>query len=181
MKTKRLGIRVLALIGILAALLTAFSVQAAPSPGRGGPGGGGGGGGTSTAPLSDLEKAALNAAIHEEYFARNSYLAVIAEFGDIRPFSNIAGSEQNHVNAVGNLLAKYGLPVPVDTDLPAGAPSWWPTVRDACAHGVWIEKDDIKLYDNLLPDITHGDIIQVFNNLRSASKNNHLPAFQACD
>ncbi len=70
--------------------------------------------------------------------------------------------------------------MPANTGLPAGAPNWWPTRQAACQRGVDVEIDDIALYDNLLPGMQHGDIIQVFTNLRSASINNHLPAFEAC-
>ena len=45
--------------------------------------------------------------------------------------------------------------------------------------GVAAEIADAALYDELKPMVTHTDILQVFNNLQSASLNIHLPAFQA--
>ncbi len=183
MKTKRWGIRVVALIGLVVALLIAGTVQAAPHMRWGGPGGGGGGGGGGgSGSLNADEIAALDAAVEEEYLARNSYRAVIAQFGSIAPFSNIANSEQNHIDAVNNLRAKYGLLTPQDFPLPTGWPTSWQSVRDACALGVLVEIDDIDLYDRLFQtNIVHGDILQVFTNLQSASINHHLPAFQGCD
>lgn len=53
----------------------------------------------------------------EEKLARDVYLA-IAEMYDIRSFSNIAESEQTHMDAVGRLLEQYGLEDPVADDVP---------------------------------------------------------------
>jgi hypothetical protein len=54
------------------------------------------------------------------------------------------------------------------------------TLSDACQAGVTAEIADAALYDELKPEVTHSDILQVFNNLQSASLNSHLPAFQTC-
>ena len=179
MKTTKRRRAVFAMIVLTAALVAASTAQAAPYAGRG-PGGGGGGGGGSTTPLSSDEMMALSEAINEEYLAFNTYTAVIRQLGSIVPFSNIVNAEQNHYSAVGNLFTKYGLPVPPNTGVVS---TTWPTRKAACATGVLVELDDIALYDRWLQSgfVKHSDIINVFTNLRSASINNHLPAFQGCD
>jgi hypothetical protein len=176
--------RFLMSVGMLAVLLMATNVQAAPQMGYGGPGGGGGGGrgGGGGGPLSTDEIAAITAAIDEEYLARNSYLAVMNRLGPISPFSNIARSELAHVSAIANLFTKYGLPVPSDPKQVFGDSASVSTRQQACGIGIQVEVADIELYDALFAagNITHGDIINVFTNLQSASINNHLPAFTAC-
>ena len=59
------------------------------------------------------------------------------------------------------------------------APSF-ATLSAACQAGAAAEIADAALYDQLKPVVTHTDILQVFNNLQSASLNSHLPSFEAC-
>jgi len=40
---------------------------------------------------------------------------------------------------------------------------------------------DAALYDEIMPSTTHADLLRVYANLKAASLNNHLPAFQACE
>lgn len=135
--------------------------------------------GTALAPLDAAEVAALTEAINEEYGALNTYQAAIAQFGNIYPFSQIARSEQQHVNALARLFTKYGLAVPANPGL-ATTPTW-ATVADACQTGVDAEIADAALYDTLKPSVANADILQVFANLQAASLNSHLPAFEACN
>lgn len=122
---------------------------------------------------------ALTEAIDEEYGALNTYQAAVVQFGNIYPFSQIARSEQQHINALARLFTKYGLTVPANPGL-ASTPSW-STVADACQTGVAAEIADAALYDELKPSVDNADILQVFANLQAASLNSHLPAFDACN
>lgn len=172
----------LAVATILLLGLMAFArpepVYASSLDRRGGPGGNGGGGGVALTPLTDSEKAALNQAILEEYGALNLYQSVIDQFGDAYPFSQIVRAEQQHVNALVRQATKYGVAVPANPGLKT-TPSF-DTLAEACQAGVEAEKADAALYDRLEPLVTHTDILNVFNNLQSASLNSHLPAFQTC-
>jgi len=134
--------------------------------------------GTALIPLSAAEKDALNRAILEEYGAFNLYQSVIAQFGNVYPFSQIAIAEQQHINALTLQANKYGVIVPANPGL-TPVP-YFNTLNAACQAGVEAEIADAALYDALKPVVTHADILKVFNNLQSASLNNHLPAFQAC-
>lgn len=139
-------------------------------------------GGSAYAQLSTAEKAALTEAIAEEYLARDTYQFVLSRLGaTVTPFSQIAVSEQQHVDALAALFRKYGQAVPGDPGLTEN-----PSFADrkaACQIGVDAEIHDIALYDRLLAsgDIKHADLVQVFKNLRAASVNNHLPAFDRCN
>jgi hypothetical protein len=43
------------------------------------------------------------------------------------------------------------------------------------------EQATVALYDELLPQVAaYPDVEYVFTNLRSASQDNHLPAFERC-
>lgn len=144
--------------------------------------GAGGGGGALQAgsfePLSEIEAEALMRAIQEEYGAQALYQSVLDTFGDVEPFSRIVGSEAQHAAALVRMAEKYGLPVPEFTST-EGLPEF-ETLAEACQAGVEAEIADAALYDELAPLTTHADILRVYENLKNASLNNHLPAFQAC-
>jgi hypothetical protein len=182
----RMGAAALVLGGLLLGTLTsAGAASAAELDRRGGPPGGTAAPVTGTlwqtpvAPLDAAEKAALTAAIKEEYGALNTYQAVLSQFGSVKPFSRIVRSEQQHVNALSQLFVKYGLPVPANPGLLA-APIFT-GLTAACQTGVDAEIADAALYDTLKPSVDNIDILQVFSNLQAASLNNHLPAFDACN
>ena len=129
--------------------------------------------------LSDAVLDAMNDGIQDEYHAELTYMKVIEKFGEVQPFSNIVSAEERHSEAIARLFVNYDLPVP---------PSLWnldnvpefATLTDACAGGVAAELDNIALYDDLLTRDLPQDVRNVFTNIRAASLENHLPAFQAC-
>jgi hypothetical protein len=129
-------------------------------------------------PLSKAEKDTLNQALLEEYGALNLYQSVIGQFGSVAVFAQIARAEQQHINALTRLMTKYQLAVPVNPGLNP-APTF-ATLSEACQAGVTAEIADAALYDELMPEVSHTDILRVFSNLQNASLNNHLPAFEAC-
>ncbi|NMB89437.1 MAG: DUF2202 domain-containing protein [Chloroflexi bacterium] len=172
----------------LAVCLPGESVAAAALDGRGGPGGWGGNGqsggavapgsGLALTPLSEAEASALHTAILEEYGALNLYNAVIDQFGSVAPFSLIALSEQQHVDALVYQAEKYGVAVPANPGLSSTA--LFDDLSAACQAGVEAEIADGALYDELKAVTTHSDLLNVYDRLQSASLNSHLPAFQAC-
>jgi len=156
------------------------AVQAPGTPGGRGYGYGmSGQAGAALTPLSAQEAEGLQDAILEEYGALNLYQSVIAQFGNVYPFSQIAASEQQHTDALVRQAEKYGVSVPANPGL-AQAPTF-ATLADACKAGVAAEIADAELYDTLKAFTTHADLLRVYDNLQAASLNNHLPAFQTCD
>jgi hypothetical protein len=129
-------------------------------------------------PLSESEVAHLIAALDDEYQARATYAQVIADFGDVRPFSNIVDAEDRHARALITLFDRYGVPVPPDT-WPDRAPRYG-SLREACEAGVAAEVANAELYDELLAGTERADIREVYENLREASQERHLPAFRRC-
>jgi len=63
-------------------------------------------------PLAPTEIRALEEALDDEYRAWCTYDQVIADFGEIRPFSNIREAEGRHIEALLALFARYGLAAP---------------------------------------------------------------------
>jgi hypothetical protein len=136
---------------------------------------------TSTAltPLSAAEEQALQDAILEEYGALNLYQAVIDQFGNVYPFSQIVRAEQQHVNALVRQATKYGVEAPANPDL--SSPVSFTTTAEACQAGVEAEKADAALYDDLKAVTTHSDLTSVYTRLQNISLNTHLPVFEACN
>ncbi|BDQ33484.1 DUF2202 domain-containing protein [Pseudodesulfovibrio portus] len=139
-------------------------------------------------PLSHAEKEGLAFMFEEEKLARDVYAAMDTAWND-RIFSNIASSEQQHMDSIRTLLVKYGLPVPADTpgqfDDPlirelfeeltgAGRKS----LTDGLRVGATIEDLDIADLKSRLADADNRDIRVVYQNLMKGSRN-HLRSFSA--
>ena len=57
-------------------------------------------------PLTEAEIHALNEALDDEYLAWATYDQVIADFGEMPPFSNIREAEARHIEALCTLFAR---------------------------------------------------------------------------
>ena len=138
--------------------------------------------GAGTATLDPVAKAALLTALAGpagEYAARAEYTAILAEFGaGVQPYANILEAEEQHVAALEQQCQKFGVPIPDDAYLGNVTPP--ATLLEAAAIGVLAETQNVATYDNLLAQVqNYPSLVQVFTNLRAASLNNHLPAFEA--
>lgn len=128
--------------------------------------------------LDQQEAQALLAALDDEYKAHTTYDQVIRDFGPVRPFVNIVEAEARHIAALLTLFERYGLPVPPNP-WPGKTPRY-PSVDAACVAAVQAEIDNAALYDRVLASTCRPDILAVYQALRSASQDRHLPAFQRC-
>jgi hypothetical protein len=131
----------------------------------------------------------INGLLHmreEEKVARDVYLT-FAKMYNNRVFSNIAKSEQAHMNAILNLLNGYkltdpvaGLAVGVFTpafqDIYDGLILRGTSLKEALLVGVDIEVMDIDDLKVRIGETTVPNILQVYNNLKMGSTN-HLSAF----
>ena len=124
----------------------------------------------------------------EEKVARDVYLT-LGDLWGAQVFSNIAGSEQTHMDAIGTLLDRYAIADPAagnaigeftNPDLQAlyddlvalGSQS----LADALTVGVVIEETDIADLMDELSAVEHADIQRVYDNLENGSTN-HLRAY----
>jgi hypothetical protein len=128
--------------------------------------------------LNAGEIAALREALDDEYHAFSSYDQVVADFGEVRPFINIRGAEARHIDAWLGLFGRYNVQ-PSANEWP-GKVKRYHSVRDACVDAVQAEIANGALYDRLMGSTTRPDLLAVFTNLREASQERHLPAFQRC-
>ncbi len=139
-----------------------------------------GGGGTTA--LDPAAKHALLTALagpEGEYAARAEYTAILAKFGaGVQPYANILEAEKKHVAALQQQCQKFGVPIPPDPYMgKVTAPA---TLLEAAEIGVMAEILNVAMYDDLLAKVgNYSSLLQVFTNLRAASLNNHLPAFEA--
>lgn len=123
---------------------------------------------------------ALSIALQGEYLAEETYRAVVEDFGSVQPFASIITAEVNHAEAFTILYEARGLDVP--------ASQWnsenvarYPSIQEACEAGEIIEQATVDRYDAFLQADLPADVERVFINLRDASRDRHLPAFQRCD
>jgi len=124
----------------------------------------------------------------EEKLARDVYLYLFDEW-EQWIFENIAASEQQHMEAVKNLLDKYNLADPADGNGEGVFTNqelqglYWDLIElgtrsklDALYVGATIEDMDIFDLKQILSDAEKPDIIKVCENLMKGSRN-HLRAF----
>lgn len=136
--------------------------------------------------LSEAEEQSLAFMREEEKLARDVYQAMYDLWG-LRVFTNIAGSEQQHMDSVLTLIERYGLEDPViapgrfsdpelqqlyDDLVARGSES----VEEALMVGALIEEVDIIDLDEAIADTSQEDIRFVYESLRAGSEN-HLRAF----
>ena len=151
--------------------------QAQGNGNRGGRGNGNGQGGGYN-PLTETDIKALNLALNDEYHALAVYQSVIATFGEVEPFVEIAASEQRHIDALVNQFNKHELPIPENSWL--GTISPFDSVQQACQVGVEAEIANADFYNQLFTMTDDPSLIRVFTNLSNASLNSHLPQFETC-
>jgi len=126
--------------------------------------------------LTRAEITALHEALDDEYKAWTTYDQVIHDFGPERPFINIVESEARHIEALRTLFERYGVAVPGNPW--AGRVPRFASTREACQAGVEAEVENAALYERLMRSTEREDILAVFENLRRASQERHLPAFR---
>lgn len=129
-------------------------------------------------PLSRNEIEALEDALDDEYKALATYDQVIEDFGAIRPFINIRDSEARHISALLELFGFYDVEPPENTWI--GNVPRYEDVQSACAAAVEAEIENVELYDRIMASTARPGVVAVFRNLRDASQQRHLPAFQRC-
>jgi len=136
----------------------------------------------TTGTLSGEAKEAILEALtgpEGEYAAYAMYTAVIEKFGEVEPCVSIREAEARHIEALKRLLDKYGVAYPEENPYLGKVPT---PERLEDAARAWAEGEvkNVAMYDQLLAAVAdHPDAVRVFEHLRRASQERHLPAFQA--
>jgi hypothetical protein len=133
--------------------------------------------------LTADQQAAVLTALDDERHAEAVYAAVIAKFGEVRPFSAVIRSERTHQARLTGLLGAAGVAVPANPYATGGKGVSVPaTLAEACRVAVDAEIANAALYDkDLLPRVKDVPAATaVFTALSTASTRNHLPAFERC-
>jgi hypothetical protein len=111
-----------------------------------------------------------------EYAAAASYLAVLDEYGSVEPYQSIYQSELRHIDALIRQLEKAGVVVPENPYLgKVTIPDNLVSIAEAEAR---VEVLNVEMYDLLISKTENTNLIKVLENLRTASLESHLPAFE---
>ena len=111
-----------------------------------------------------------------EYAALASYQSVLDEYGQVEPYATIMAAEGRHADALIRQLERFGVEIPENPYLgKISAPADLETAAEAWAEG---EILNVEMYDELIAEAQSEQVIKVLNNLRSASLDSHLPAFE---
>jgi hypothetical protein len=120
----------------------------------------------------------LEYAVEDEYMAKAEYEALIEEFGNIRPFTNIIKAEQRHIDMLLPLFEKYDVEIPVDDA--ADRVVIPETLAETFEIGVEAEIKNIDMYKDFLETDLPEDVELTFERLMKASES-HLRAFERND
>ena len=133
----------------------------------------------ASAPVTTGDDAALKIALEDEYRAEATYAAVIDSFGEVRPFINIIEAERRHATRVRAEMTR--LAIAYDAENPfMGTIEAPATLLEACELGIEAERENIALYDRILPTIEDDGVRATLSDLQWASRERHLPAFERC-
>jgi hypothetical protein len=111
-----------------------------------------------------------------EYAAAASYQAVLEKYGQVEPYATIYQAELRHINALVRQLQNQGEPVPSNPYTgKIDAPKDLVTAAKTWAEG---EILNVELYDELIAKTDNPNLLRVLGNLRRASLESHLPAFE---
>jgi hypothetical protein len=111
-----------------------------------------------------------------EYAAAASYLAVLDKYGAVEPYQTIYQAELRHIDALIRQLERLGAEVPENPYLgKITAPDDLVSAAKAWAEG---EVLNVELYDQLISKTDTANLLKVLGNLRIASLESHLPAFE---
>ncbi len=146
-----------------------------------GPGAGAGYARAQTRPLSEEAKNALLEALagpEGEYAAYAVYTAVIEKYGAVEPYVSIREAEAKHIEALQRQLDRYGVDYPKTNPFLGKVEAPGDLAAFAQA-GVEAEIANVSMYDRLMEAVAdYPNLVQVFEHLRAASQERHLPAFE---
>jgi hypothetical protein len=129
-------------------------------------------------PLPEPARIAVERALADERVAEATYARLQEQIGATRPLSRIERAERRHSSALERLLVSHGHAVP-----PPGEAPPVPVVTDgaaACRVGATWERANVAMYDDMLRETLPDDVRCVFEHLRGASRDHHLPALERC-
>ena len=139
--------------------------------------------GSPTAPaavdLTPEVRTALERSIQDEYRAETTYQGVVNDLGPLPPFLNVLTAEQRHSASIAQAFVRRGLTSPANEWSLDRVPHF-SAIAAACGAAATAERDNVAMYDDMLRLSLPSDVRQVFENNRSASLVNHLPAFERC-
>lgn len=117
----------------------------------------------------------LTYAIQDEYMAQAEYQAIMAKYGQVRPYTNITRSETSHIASLSTLFNTYNIALPVnDAASRVVLPS---TLQASYTTGVQAEIANIAMYKSFLSQDLPADVELTFTKLLRASEN-HLKAYE---
>lgn len=108
--------------------------------------------------------------VEEEMNAEHLYSELLKQYPEVRLFSNLAESESRHANALIRALSRAGISTDDATIQELEIP---PTLEEALAFALALEKEDIEMLQSLLEDVEDSRLERVLKNLLHGSQRHH--------
>jgi rubrerythrin len=115
----------------------------------------------------------LNLAIEDEYHAKNTYVAIVDDFGDVSPFNAIIDAELSHIESLKLVFEDHGFVLPEDPNSIESVPA---DLNSALEAAIQAEVNNIAMYEHFLSLSDEEDVIAAFELLKAASES-HLESF----
>ena len=122
---------------------------------------------------------AMEAMLDDERQTAAEYERVVRDHGSVAPFAEFARSERAHAEFIVYLFRDRKLAVPQNRWTPDNVRGYR-TLREACAAALARANRTIAQYERYRAMPLPEDVLRAFNHNRRVTRNNHLPALEAC-
>jgi len=121
------------------------------------------------------QEEAIKEALASEYKSYALYEEASNRFSDVEIFKNINNAEARHIAALEKAAQKHGIELDESEPPKEGIKGG---VTDYLEMMIVAERENIEMYDELIPQVEDENIKEIFFRLQAASYNNHLPALR---
>lgn len=122
------------------------------------------------------QEEAIKEALASEYKSYMLYEEASSKFDDAEIFKNINNAEGRHILALEKAAQKYG--IELDEGEPVQEAEIKGGVEEYLEAMIVAERENIEMYNRLIPQVEDENIREIFFRLQAASYNNHLPALR---
>jgi len=128
--------------------------------------------------LTSDEVESLTNALNSESKSRATYWKVNDNLGESYPFEDIEKEKAQNIEELRQAFQRYELTVPIDDWY--GKVNKYSSTQSACRASVFLEQDNIQLYDTLATKTNKLDLLVLFDMLKTKAQE-HLLKFKSCE
>jgi len=136
---------------------------------------------SAAARLNTANKNVLISCLQQEYLMRDTYQSVLTSHPELTAFATVSVDEVTMIATLERTFAKYGMPVPADSQIAAANALTAAAISISTADGValGLEQSTADLMTQLFQTADNRDVLNVVDLIKKASLGSHMSAFTA--